>query len=133
MDANVFDHVTLGADCTPARNMPESLGTRLRQQRESQQIALATIAERTKIKLSLLEELENDDVSHWPTGIFGRAFIRAYARAVGMDHESVVREFLVLYPDPIEAEAAATAEDAGAGGRTPTRLGFLIDSAVQSM
>ena len=52
---------------------PESFGTRLRNQREAQNIALATIAERTKIKLSLLEELERDDVSHWPTGIFRRA------------------------------------------------------------
>ena len=63
--------------------MRESLGTRLRQQRESQNIALATIAERTKIKQSLLEELESDDVSHWPIGIFRRAFIRCYADAIG--------------------------------------------------
>jgi cytoskeletal protein RodZ len=64
--------------------MPDSFGGRLRQQRERQQIALTTIAEQTKIKLSLLEALERDDVSHWPTGIFRRAFIRSYAHAVGL-------------------------------------------------
>ena len=62
--------------------MPESLGARLRQRREREQIALTTIAEQTKIKLSLLEGLERDDVSHWPAGIFRRAFIRAYAHAI---------------------------------------------------
>ena len=50
--------------------MSECFGARLRQQRERQQIALTTIAEQTKISLSLLEALERDDVSHWPTGIF---------------------------------------------------------------
>ncbi len=65
--------------------MPESFGARLRQRRERQQIALTSIAEQTKISLSLLEALERDDVSHWPAGIFRRAFIRTRrpARAVG--------------------------------------------------
>ena len=43
--------------------MDESFGARLRAQRERQQVELATIAEQTKIKLSLLEGLERDDVS----------------------------------------------------------------------
>mgnify|MGYP001277014244 CR=1 FL=1 len=57
--------------------MSETFGTRLRLQREEQQIPLPTIAERTKIKLSLLEGLERDDVSRWPTGIFRRSYFRA--------------------------------------------------------
>jgi len=49
-----------------AARMPESFGARLRQRREEQQIALSAIAEQIKIKSSLLEALERDDVSHWP-------------------------------------------------------------------
>ena len=78
------------------------IGARLRQRREQQQIALSTIAEQTKIKLSLLDELERDEVAHWPTGIFRRAFIRAYALAIGLDPDVIVREFLERYPDPVE-------------------------------
>src|SRR5438270_6177656 len=81
--------------------MPGNFGTRLRQQREQQQIALASIAAQTKISLSLLEGLERDDVSHWPAGIFRRAFLRAYADAIGVEPDPVVREFLELYPDPV--------------------------------
>ena len=58
--------------------MPDSFGTRLRQQREQRQISLTTIAEQTKIKMSLLEGLERDDISQWPIGIFRRAFVRSY-------------------------------------------------------
>src|SRR4029079_15738461 len=107
-------------------SLPESFGARLRQRRERQHIALATIAEQTKIKLSLLEALERDDVSHWPSGIFRRAFIRAYAHAIGLEPDVVVRDFLAVHPDPPEvfadAMAAIGAEDARPTDGTPIRL-----------
>jgi GAF domain-containing protein len=78
-----------------------SFGTRLRLQRERQQVALDKIAARTKIKLSLLEALERDDISHWPEGIFRRAYIRAYGQAIGLDPDELVREFLQVYPDSV--------------------------------
>ncbi|PYR02245.1 MAG: DUF4115 domain-containing protein, partial [Acidobacteria bacterium] len=65
--------------------MNDSFGTRLRAQRERQRIGLAAIAHSTKINVALFEALERDDVSRWPSGIFRRAFIRAYAEAVGLD------------------------------------------------
>ena len=80
--------------------MAESFGARMRERREQQQISLIAISEQTKIKLSLLDALEHDDVSQWPTGIFRRAFIRAYARAVDLDADIIVREFLERHPDP---------------------------------
>ena len=118
--------------------MSESFGARLRQRREGQAIALITIAEQTKIKLSLLEALERDDVSHWPSGIFRRAFIRAYAHAIGLNPDVVVREFLEVHPDPIEVVATAAAIASVAdGARTnagpPTRLRYLVGSAIGSL
>jgi transcriptional regulator with XRE-family HTH domain len=118
--------------------MPEKLGARLRQRREQQHIALTTIAEQTKIKASLLEELERDDVSHWPTGIFRRAFIRAYALAIGLDPDVVVREFLERYPDPVEdfvpPDALSPGDDeAGASVGPPTRFRYLVDSTLSRL
>ena len=117
--------------------MSETFGARLRQRREGQAIALVTIAEQTKIKLSLLEALERDDVSHWPSGIFRRAFIRAYAHAIGLNPDVVVREFLEIYPDPIEVvttEAIALAVDgARPSSGPPTRLRYLVGSAIGSL
>src|ERR1044072_8492719 len=78
----------------------ESLGRRLRRERERRQIALASIAENSKISVSLFEDLERDNLSRWPSGIFRRAFIRAYAEAVGLDPEANTREFLDRFPDP---------------------------------
>jgi hypothetical protein len=117
--------------------MPESFGAGLRQRRERQHISLTTIAEQTKIKLSLLEALERDDVSRWPSGIFRRAFVRTYAHAIGLDPDVVVREFLERYPDPIEdgvsGAAAADAEVASVNGAPPTRFRFLVSGAFDSL
>jgi helix-turn-helix protein/GAF domain-containing protein len=117
--------------------MAETFGARLRQRREGQAIALVTIAEQTKIKLSLLEALERDDVSLWPAGIFRRAFVRAYAHAIGLNPDVIVREFLEIYPDPVEvvttAEALASAADgARPGAGPPIRLRYLVGSAIGS-
>ena len=118
--------------------MSDSFGARLRQRRERQEIALVTISEQTKIKLSLLEALERDDVSQWPSGIFRRAFIRAYAHAIGLNPDDVVREFLEVYPDPIEEVEIGSVIASGAdGGRTtggpPIRLRYLVGSALGSL
>ncbi len=80
-------------------------GARLRAERQRRSISIASIAESTKILGALLEGLEHDDVSRWPTGFYRRAFIRAYAQAIGLDPEPVVREFVARFPDPDEAPA----------------------------
>ena len=81
--------------------MTGNLGSRLRQQRESQHIALSDIAAATKIQASFFEGLERDDISRWPAGIFRRAFVRAYADAIGLDPEAICREFVERFPEPV--------------------------------
>jgi transcriptional regulator with XRE-family HTH domain len=118
--------------------MNESFGARLRRRREEQDIALDTIAEETKIKRSLLEGLERDDVSHWPSGIFRRAFVRAYANAIGLNPDVVVSEFLEVYPDPadrvaVEPEIAPAADDGRVHPGPPTRLRYIVGSTLGSL
>lgn len=117
--------------------MPGSFGDRLRLRREEQGMALSAIADELKIKRSLLEALERDDTSHWPSGIYRRAFIRAYAQAIGLDPDVVVREFLECHPDPDESFATAFADTLAANDSRmragpPTRLRNLVDSAIGS-
>jgi hypothetical protein len=88
--------------------------------------------------MSLLEELERDDVSHWPTGIFRRAFIRAYALAIGLDPDAIVREFLERYPDPVEdfvppVVAAPREDQMTLSAGPPTRFRYLLDSTLSRL
>ena len=78
----------------------ESFGRRLRRERERRQISLTSIAQNSKISVSLLQDLERDDVSKWPPAIYRRSYVRAYGQAVGLDVEATLREFLDAFPDP---------------------------------
>jgi hypothetical protein len=120
---------------------------RLRKERERRQIPLSSISSNTKIGASLFESLERGDVSRWPSGIFRRSFIRAYASAIGLDPDAIAREFLVQFPDPLDPAPAAitivpattsTAPVDGSGLRlkladapTPFVAGRLLDGMRQ--
>lgn len=94
--------------------MTKNFGARLRAERERKGIGLDAIADSTKINRWLFEALERDDASRWPCGLFRRAFIRAYAKEIGLDAEATVREFLEHFPDPSEEPLARGASSADA-------------------
>jgi len=105
--------------------MHQSFGAHLRQQREKKGVSLRTIANQTKIKLSMLEGLERDDIRQWPAGIFRRAYVREYAQAIGLDPDVVVREFVEHYPAPIEVPEPPPPQ--------PGRIRSLVDTALGSL
>lgn len=110
----------------------EPFGSRLRRERERRRIALSSISANTKISVAYFEALERGDVSRWPSGIFRRAFIRAYAEAIGLDADVLTREFLERFPDPAEPAATAVADaarPASGSGNAGLRL-TLADTGV---
>jgi len=71
----------------------DQFGPRLRRERERRRISLDEVAQATKVSVDLWEGLEQNDFSRWPSGIFARAFVRDYARVIGLDVDAVVNEF----------------------------------------
>jgi transcriptional regulator with XRE-family HTH domain len=76
----------------------QTFGLRLRRERERRGVSLETIAAATKVGADLWDGLERNDFSRWPSGIFARAFVRDYARVIGLDAEELVDEFCRLFP-----------------------------------
>lgn len=76
----------------------ETFITRLRRHRERNRIPLEEIATETRVKRELLEAFERNDLSEWPRGLYARAWVRAYASAVGLDPIDTVDEFCRLFP-----------------------------------
>ena len=68
----------------------ELIGARLNQARTMANLALQDIADSTKISLRFLAAIENDDFSALPGRVYIFGFTRAFARAVGIDEESLV-------------------------------------------
>lgn len=105
-----------------------AFGPRLRAHRERRGITLESIADNTKIKLSMLAGLERSDVSRWPRGIFRRAYVRDYAVAIGLDPQPLVAEFIHLFPENGSTPEAAPPSD-GASARTnpAMRLNLAVE------
>jgi transcriptional regulator with XRE-family HTH domain len=106
-----------------------AFGERLRRQRRHQNLSLTEIAASTKVGASHYAALERGDCSRWPGGVYNRAFIRAYAKAVGLDPDETAAEFAEYFesapaPAAIDPSAAAAAD---APARPPLRLGIEPD------
>jgi hypothetical protein len=76
----------------------EMFVTRMRRHRERSRISLTEIAAETRIKSELLEAFEQNDLRGWPRGLYARAWVRAYASAIGYDPIDTVDEFCRLFP-----------------------------------
>ena len=73
--------------------MSQSIGEKLRLEREARGIALRQISEQTRISIRYLEAIEADDYKRLPGGIFNRSFVRAYAKFVGVDEHAALEDY----------------------------------------
>ena len=76
----------------------DTFGPRMRRERERRGISLDVIVTCTNVSLELWEGFESGDLSRWPSGLYARAFVRDYAKAVGLDPDEVVDDFCRLFP-----------------------------------
>ena len=101
-----------------------AFGDRLRRQRQRKNLSLTEIAALTKVGASHFAALERGDCSRWPGGVYNRAFIRAYAQAIGLDPDETAAEFAECHEPPPTLVAADPA--AGVAPNTPTPPAFRI-------
>ena len=66
-----------------------NIGERLKRQRLDRGISLEKIATDIKIGARLLEAIEANDFDKLPGGVFRKSFVLQYARAIGVDPESI--------------------------------------------
>lgn len=114
----------------------ESFGEELRKHREQRQMSLASISESTRISEKMLEAMEAGKFSVVPQAYI-RAFLRSYARAIGLDGEETLRRY-----DAVNLEIRNAAEEwvnrakapsvktPPTGGGTPDRASGLSLSSV---
>ena len=91
------------------------VGAQLRRAREQRDLSLSDLSQITKIRVALLTALENNDTSTISGDLYTRGFLRAYAAAVGLNPDEIVREYLA---QQVETQLGSTggARQAKAGG-----------------
>jgi len=76
------------------------VGEALRQAREILGLDIDDIALVTKVRAAYIAALEDMDLSALPAGPFATGYVRAYARALGLDPQTVAARFKSEAPEP---------------------------------
>jgi cytoskeleton protein RodZ len=70
-----------------------NFGERLKRERELREVSPNEVVVATRISLRFLEALENEDWDKLPGGVFNRGFVRAIARYLGLNEETLLAEY----------------------------------------
>jgi cytoskeletal protein RodZ len=70
-----------------------AIGAELKKEREARGVSLADIAASTKIGRRYFEALEEDRLEDLQGSFFAKGTIRAYAKAIGLDDQEVMRRY----------------------------------------
>jgi len=109
--------------------MPEALpsvGTLLRNARESRSLPVADIAQALKLGQRQVEALERDDWSVLPGTTFIRGFVRNYARLVDIDPAPLMERLENLLEKPVDTLAVPAAAPARISSASKSRDGLVV-------
>jgi cytoskeletal protein RodZ len=82
-----------------------NFGERLKREREMREVTMAELSKSTRISNRFLEALENEDWEKLPGGVFGHGFVRAIARYLGLDEESLLGEYDLAHAEKLPPAA----------------------------
>ncbi|MBU1147694.1 MAG: DUF4115 domain-containing protein [Candidatus Omnitrophica bacterium] len=74
--------------------MTESLGKTLKKFRETRQLSIEDVAERTRIPKNIISTIEEDSILKTTAPFYARGFIKSYSQFLGALEERIVKEFL---------------------------------------
>ncbi len=93
----------IGRGPSPSAQASATLGAYLRAVREHKVLSLLQVAEATRVRRVYLEALERDDITPLPSRPFAVGYVRAYARALGLDGDAAVARFKSENPEATQA------------------------------
>ncbi len=71
----------------------ESIGKYLKRRREARGMSVGELSRATRIPAAALCRIESDQFDDLPGEVFVRGFLKAYARAVGLDVDNVLARY----------------------------------------
>jgi cytoskeletal protein RodZ len=74
-----------------------AFGERFKREREKRKITLDEVAKATKIGTRLLQAIEEEKFDQLPGGMFNKAFVRSYARHLGINEDQAAAEYTEIY------------------------------------
>ena len=77
-----------------------AIGPILREARQNKQLTTSQVAEMTRMKVQIVDDLENDDFHRIAATIYGKGFIKLYAECVDLDPEPLIDDYMEQVGSP---------------------------------
>ncbi len=77
-----------------------AIGPILREARQGKQLTTSQVAEMTRMKVQIVDDLENDDFHRIAATIYGKGFIKLYAECVDLDPEPLIDDYMEQVGSP---------------------------------
>lgn len=91
--------------------MTQTIGQRLKAEREEQRLTLEKVFEATRIRVQYLQALEADDPSVMPSPVQARGYLRNYAEYLGLNVDKILNELRALHAQPASVEVIGPADE----------------------
>jgi cytoskeletal protein RodZ len=99
-----------------------SIGAQLRASREARGLSIDALAHTTRVQPRILAAIERDDVRSVPPRPFGRGFVKAYAREMGLDGDQTTREYFAQFAPIVPLPGTRANPDARVRAPNTTRV-----------
>lgn len=90
--------------------MTQTIGQRLKTEREEQRLTLEKVFEATRIRIQYLQALEEDDLSVMPSPVQARGYLRNYAEYLGFDVDKMLHDLRELNAQQPTSEVIGPAD-----------------------
>ena len=113
-----------------------SIGAQLRASREARGLSIDAVAHTTRVQPRILAAIERDDVRAVPPRPFGRGFVKAYAREIGLDGDQTTRDYFAQFAPvvlPMRPEAQKEPSPRATGSPRVWRLALASLGALTAI
>jgi cytoskeletal protein RodZ len=108
----------------------ETVGSLLKQKRESRNMSVAEVSRVTRIPAATLESIEADRFDDLPGEVFVRGFLRSYAQAVGVVPQEALARYTasrrVAFVTPLPVASPVQAARKENRGRFGVAIAFVL-------
>lgn len=77
-----------------------ALGAKLKEAREQRKLTPSEVAAATRMKVQIVEDLDQENFSRIAAPVYGKGFIKLYAEFVGLNPKPLIDEYVARFVDP---------------------------------
>lgn len=98
-----------------------ALGEQLRDARRKMNLTASEVAAATRVKVQLIEDIENENFERIAAPIYGKGFIKLYAEYVALDPRPLIAEYKNLVGSPVQTASIIPEENTAYGTQVAER------------